>query len=159
MLSQDEINALLAQSIGGGDDSGLGALIGGGSPEPTPAPVSAPAPQPAQAAAAAPAVSLTYTPTPVSVQMPAKGDLGFIGDIPLKLSVYLGKTQMPIKEALKLSKGALVELNKMKGDYADIYVNNQLFARGEIVIVDEHFGICIKKIINIEEREQLLKRI
>ncbi|MBP7652710.1 flagellar motor switch protein FliN [Candidatus Dependentiae bacterium] len=162
MLTQDEINALLAQT--GGDDSSDSSFGGLGTGAPAPdissVSVSAPAPvmQPAAAPISQPQPTISYTPPSVSVQMPVKGDMGYFGDISLKMSVFLGKTKMPLKEALKLAKGSVVELEKIQGEYADIFINNKLFARGEIVLVDENFGIRIKKIIDIEEREQLLKR-
>ncbi len=163
MLTQDEINALLAQTSG--DDEGSFGGLGGGAPaeEPAVQPPAAAAPpvmQPAPAAiAAAPQSTIAYTPPQVSVQMPAKGDMGYFSDLSLKMSVFLGRTKMPLKDALKLTKGSVVELEKIQGEYADVYINNKLFARGEIVLVDENFGIRIKKIIDIEEREQLLKRL
>lgn len=158
MLSQDEINALLAQA--GGDESpDLGGLD---SISLDPAPIAAaPAPAPAafQAApAAAAAPTMTFTQTQPVIQMPAKGDLGLLADISMKVSVYLGKTKMPLKEALKLGKDSIVEIDKLKGELADVYLNNKLFARGEIVVVDENFGIRLKKIIEPAEREELLKR-
>ena len=159
MLSQDEINALLMQA-GGSDDSSSG-LSSALEPEPensaaTPsfasAPVSSPVMQPQPAA-------VSFTMPQTTIQMPAKGDIGMFSDIPLKLSVFLGKTKMPLKEAMKLSKDSVIELDKMKGEPADIYVNNKLFARGEIVVIDENFGVRITKVIEPAEREELLKHL
>lgn len=160
MLSQDEINALLMQAAGGDDSSSdISSVL---EPEP-PAAVSAPA-------AAAPSISspvmqpqpaaaVSFTIPQATIQMPAKGDIGMYSDIPLKLSVFLGKSKMPLKEAMKLAKDSVVELDKMKGDPADIYVNNKLFARGEIVVIDENFGVRITKVIEPAEREELLKHL
>ncbi|HPP87355.1 MAG TPA: flagellar motor switch protein FliN [bacterium] len=156
MLSQDEINALLMQA-GGGDLPDLGGGLDS-APAAAPAPIaSAPAASAPAAPAAAPA-SMSFTVPQTTYQMPAKGDLGLLADIPIKVSVFLGKTKMPLKDALKLGKGSIVEIDKLKGEPVDVYLNNQLFARGEIVVVDENFGIRLKKIIDLHEREELLKR-
>jgi flagellar motor switch protein FliN/FliY len=157
MLSQDEINALLAQEDS--DEGDLGDLGGLGDLESSLAPEPAPAQQPAPVATpAAVPVSQPVVQAPPQPSIP-KGDISNLNDVPLRISAFLGKTKMPLKEALKISKDSIVELNKMRGELIDIYVNNQLFAHGEVVVVDEKFGVKIKRIIELSERENLLKKL
>jgi len=82
--------------------------------------------------------------------------LDFILDIPLKVTVELGRTKMNIKEILQLSQGSVVELSKFAGEPLEILVNEKLIARGEVVVVNEKFGIRLTDIISPAERiEQL----
>jgi flagellar motor switch protein FliN/FliY len=62
-------------------------------------------------------------------------------DVLVQLSVEVGRKQMPIREFLKLAPGSIVELNRPAGDALDVHVNNRLIAHGEIVMVNEHYGI------------------
>lgn len=68
-------------------------------------------------------------------------------DIPLDVVVELGRTKKKISEVLELTSGSIVDLDKMAGEPADIYVNNKLVAKGEVVVVDEHFGVRITEIL------------
>lgn len=74
-------------------------------------------------------------------------DLESIYDIPVKVSAILGKTKIKVNKLLKLNKGAVIELDKKVGEAIDIYVNNNLVARGEVVIVDEKLGITMTEIV------------
>ncbi|MBU0988220.1 MAG: flagellar motor switch protein FliN [Proteobacteria bacterium] len=85
-----------------------------------------------------------------------KCDLDMILDIPLNVSVELGKVKMPVNELLQLGQGSIVELTKPVGELLDIYVNNKLIAKGEVVILDEKFGIRVADIINPIERVKSL---
>jgi flagellar motor switch protein FliN/FliY len=78
-------------------------------------------------------------------------------DVPLKVSVVLGRTKRPIKEVLNLTPGAIVELNSLVDDPVEILVNGTLVARGEVVVVNENFGVRIVSIISPEERLMQLK--
>jgi flagellar motor switch protein FliN/FliY len=73
-------------------------------------------------------------------------------DIPLQLTVELGRTKMPIKEILDLGPGSIVELDKLAGEPVDILVNNKLIAKGEVVVIDESFGVRITDIVSKMER-------
>jgi flagellar motor switch protein FliN/FliY len=84
-------------------------------------------------------------------------DMGFLLDIPLELSVQLGKTKMLIKDLLQLGQGAVVELDKLAGEPMEILVNNKLVARGEVVIVNEKLGVRLTDIISPSERIKQLK--
>jgi flagellar motor switch protein FliN/FliY len=83
-------------------------------------------------------------------------ELDFLLEIPLDISVELGRRSMRIKDLLQLSQGSVVELNKMAGEPADIYVNKKLMAKGEVVVVNEKFGIKLTEIISPAERVKSL---
>ena len=85
-----------------------------------------------------------------------KCDLDIILDIPLNVTVELGKVKMPVNELLQLGQGSIIELSKQVGEPLDIYVNNKLVAKGEVVILDEKFGIRVADIINPTERVKSL---
>jgi flagellar motor switch protein FliN/FliY len=75
-------------------------------------------------------------------------DLEAVYDIPVLLSVVLGRASMPVNQLLKLGRGAVVELDRKLGEPVDILVNNRLIARGEVVMVDEHrLGITMTEIV------------
>jgi len=84
-------------------------------------------------------------------------DLEFILDIPLTLNVELGRCRMLISDLLQLGQGSVVELTKLAGEPMDVYVNNRLIARGEVVVVNEKFGVRLTDIISPSERVNKLK--
>ncbi|MDC0148731.1 flagellar motor switch protein FliN [Rhodospirillales bacterium] len=77
-------------------------------------------------------------------------DLEAVYDIPVKVSAVLGKTTMPVSNLLKLGRGAVVELDRKVGEAIDIYINNRLVARGEIVVVEDRLGVTMTEIIKTE---------
>jgi flagellar motor switch protein FliN/FliY len=79
-------------------------------------------------------------------------DLDFILDIPLTLTVELGRCRMLINELLQLGQGSVVELQKIAGEPMDIFVNNRLIARGEVVVINEKFGVRLTDISSPAER-------
>lgn len=79
-------------------------------------------------------------------------DLEFILDIPLELSVELGRRKMLVNDLLQLGQGSIVELNKLAGEPLEIFINNKLVARGEVVVVNEKFGVRLTDIITPMER-------
>jgi flagellar motor switch protein FliN/FliY len=83
-------------------------------------------------------------------------DLDFILDIPLELSVELGKTKMLIHDLLQLGQGSVIELSKLAGEPLEIYINRKLVARGEVVVVNEKFGVRLTDIISPLERVRSL---
>lgn len=83
---------------------------------------------------------------------PSGGNIGLLLDVPLKLTVELGRTTKLVKEILALAPGSVVELDKLAGEAVDILVNEKLIAKGEVVVIDENFGVRITEIINPEER-------
>jgi flagellar motor switch protein FliN/FliY len=86
-----------------------------------------------------------------------KNDIDFLLDIPLEITVELGRTKMLIKDLLQLGQGSVVELEKMAGEPMEILVNNKLVARGEVVVVNEKFGVRLTDIISPTERIRQLK--
>lgn len=84
-------------------------------------------------------------------------NLDFILDIPLKVSVELGRTQVIIKDLLQLGQGSVLELDKLAGEPLEVLVNGKLVARGEVVVVNEKFGIRLTDIISPLERIETLK--
>jgi len=82
--------------------------------------------------------------------------LDFILDIPLEISVEIGRSKMIINDLLKLSQGSIIELNKMAGEPAEIYVNQRLMARGEVVVVNDRFAVRLTEIISPQERVRQL---
>ena len=91
---------------------------------------------------------------PVSVN---DANIGLILDVPLQVTVELGRTKKSIKEILELSNGSIVELDKLAGEPVDIHVNGKLLAKGEVVVIDENFGVRITDIVSPLERAQKLQ--
>lgn len=78
-------------------------------------------------------------------------DLEAVYDIPVQVSAVLGKATMQVSQLLKLGRGAVVELDRKVGEAIDIYVNNRLVARGEVVVVEDRLGITMTEIIKTEK--------
>lgn len=76
----------------------------------------------------------------------------FILDIPLQLTVELGRTNLLVKDVLQLNQGAVVELSKLAGEPLDVFVNSKLVARGEAVVVNDKFGVRLVDIVSPNER-------
>lgn len=85
-------------------------------------------------------------------------DLNLILDIPVKMTVELGRTKMTIKELLRLSQGSVVSLEGLAGEPLDILINGYLIAQGEVVVVSDKFGVRITDIITPSERMYRLSR-
>lgn len=77
--------------------------------------------------------------------------LDAVSDIPVQISVVLGKTSMQVQQLLKLGRGAVVELDRKVGEPVDIFVNNRLVARGEVVVVEDKIGVTMTEIIKAEK--------
>lgn len=84
-------------------------------------------------------------------------NLEFILDVPLEITVELGRTRMAINELLKLGQGSVIELEKSAGDTLEVLANQRLIARGEVVAINEKYGIRLTEIISPMERIQKLK--
>lgn len=89
--------------------------------------------------------------------IPDDSNLNLLLDIPLRVTVELGRTQKVIKDILDLSQGSIIELDKLAGEPVDILVNNKLIAKGEVVVIDENFGVRVTDIINQWDRIQKLQ--
>ncbi|GIP21435.1 flagellar motor switch phosphatase FliY [Paenibacillus sp. J22TS3] len=97
-----------------------------------------------------------------NLQAPSMGhvdenNLNLLMDIPLKVTVELGRTQKQIKDILELSQGSIIELDKLAGEPVDILVNNKLIAKGEVVVIDENFGVRVTDIVSQWDRIQKLQ--
>jgi flagellar motor switch protein FliN/FliY len=91
-----------------------------------------------------------------SATPPGGGNLSVVLDIPVKLALELGRTRLTVRELLQLGEGSVVKLDRPPGEPLDIYVNDCLVARGEVVVVNDRFGMRITDIVSPEER---LKRL
>ncbi len=87
---------------------------------------------------------------------PEHYDIDLILDIPLEVTVELGQVKMPVNELLQLGQGSIIELDKPVGELLEIYVNEKLVAKGEVVIMDQKLGIRVVDIINPVERVKSL---
>ncbi len=85
-------------------------------------------------------------------------DMNLVMDIPVSLSVELGRTKVPIKRLLQLSQGSVIELEAMAGDPMEVYVNGCLIALGEVVVTNEKFGIRLTDIVTPAERMQRVRK-
>ena len=90
--------------------------------------------------------------------LPAGNDINMILDIPVQLTVELGRTRIPIKHILQLAQGSVVELEAMAGEPMDVLVNGYLIAQGEVVVVNDKFGIRLTDIVTPSERMRRLSR-
>jgi flagellar motor switch protein FliN len=88
----------------------------------------------------------------------AGNDINMILDIPVQLTVELGRTRIPIKHILQLAQGSVVELETMAGEPMDVLVNGYLIAQGEVVVVNDKFGIRLTDIVTPSERMRRLSR-
>lgn len=82
-----------------------------------------------------------------SDQPPGLPDLRRLGDVPIDLTVEIGRTRMTVSETLDLHRGSVVTLNRMAGEPVDLLVNGTAIARGEVVVIDEQFGVRITEIV------------
>jgi flagellar motor switch protein FliN/FliY len=104
----------------------------------------------------APASFANFTPTTSNAN--AGNDLNMILDIPVQLTVELGRTRIPIKHILQLAQGSVVELETLAGEPMDVLVNGYLIAQGEVVVVNDKFGIRLTDIVTPSERMRRLSR-
>ena len=136
------------------------------------APVQEPTPQPQQPVQQQPVQQAPpVAPPPVQQQQPVNvqqpqfanfeapqlneeetHNLNLLMDIPLEVTVELGRTQRSVKEILEMSSGSIIELDKLAGEPVDILVNNRYIAKGEVVVIDENFGVRITDILSQADR-------
>jgi flagellar motor switch protein FliN/FliY len=125
---------------------------------------SAPAPEPAPPPPAPPASSTAagervFPPLQGSAGFDiARGDIDRVLDVPVQLTAELGRTRITIKSLLQLSQGSVVELDGLAGQPMDVFINGYLIAQGEVVVVNDKFGIRLTDIITPSERMQKLNR-
>ncbi|MCP1093057.1 flagellar motor switch phosphatase FliY [Bacillaceae bacterium OS4b] len=94
---------------------------------------------------------------PYQLQEPETKNLSMLMDIPLQVTVELGRTKRSVKDILELSSGSIIELDKLAGEPVDILVNSRLIAKGEVVVIDENFGVRVTDIMSQSERLNKVK--
>jgi flagellar motor switch protein FliN/FliY len=112
-------------------------------------------------ALAAQITALGTEPVPAGVEPgraePVPGKIDLILDIALPIAVELGRARMQIQDILKLAPGSVIELDKSAGDPVDLYINDRPIARGEVVVIDENFGVRLTSIVTASERIKMLR--
>ena len=173
-VARDMVDALMNQQPD--VDNEEEAVVAAAAPPPPPAVAPAPAAPSAPAAAAAPAnygygappmqphvasnvpvQSAQFTPLSSAPVQVNDANIGLILDVPLQVNVELGRTKKSIKDILDLTKGSIVELDKLAGEPVDIMVNGKYLAKGEVVVIDENFGVRITEIVSPLERAARLQ--
>lgn len=92
-----------------------------------------------------------FEPTPAGVTHAPSGDgLEAVHDVPVKVQAVLGRARMPVGELLQLASGTVVELDRRVGEPVDIFVNDRLIARGEVVLIDSALGVTLTEIVRQE---------
>ena len=122
-----------------------------------PADPGTPDPEPRSAATRPAAVVDAMAGTAAALQAPL-GDISMILDIPVQLTVELGRVKISIKHILQLAQGSVVELDALAGEPMDVLVNGYLIAQGEVVVVNEKFGVRLTDIVTPSERMRRLSR-
>ena len=109
-----------------------------------------------QAIDAAPVAEAEFQHLSQPADQPQPKNIELLIDVNLPISIELGRTKMSIAEILSLGPGSVVELNKLAGEPVDVLVNNKIVAKGEVVVIDEYFGVRITQLMTPIERLKLL---
>ncbi len=99
-----------------------------------------------------PVKPVAFEPLQVGVESESMGNIALLLDVPMRVTVELGRTKMTIKDILGLGEGSIIELEKLAGEPVDILVNDKLIAQGEVVVIDENFAVRVTKIVTPMER-------
>ena len=163
-LSQEMIDALLKKAAEGApeasemptEDQDTSPDAGGAAaPAPGGGAGAAAAPAPAMAAApdsvAASARPVVFSPLPASQPTPSGASINLLLDVPLQVTVELGRTHLSVRDVLALGPGSVVELDRLAGEPVDLLVNSLLIARGEVVVIDESFGVRVTEIVRRQD--------
>ena len=113
---------------------------------------------PGGAKSVAPAAFTNFSDAQPALSTASGNDINMILDIPVQLTVELGRTRIPIKHILQLAQGSVVELDALAGEPMDVLVNGYLIAQGEVVVVNDKFGIRLTDIVTPSERMRRLSR-
>lgn len=158
ILSQSELDALLAAAEGENISESLGAEPEGWGEDAA----QDDAPGVAEAASTRSVMDLPSFDLPGSGGGQAAGGAGHspasmnrVRDIPLDVSVELGRTRLLIRDILDLGAGSIIELDKLAGEPVDLFANGLLVARGEVIVIDDNFGVRVTEIITAAERRQI----
>lgn len=100
---------------------------------------------------------LAPSPAPASAPSSGEVNLDLILDVPVTLTLEVGRTRIPIRNLLQLNQGSVVELERMAGEPLDVYVNGTLVAQGEVVVVNERFGVRLTDVVSPSERIKRLR--
>ena len=92
------------------------------------------------------------TTSPLHVVSPEERELGFVLDLPLRVSVELGRTRILVQDLLKLHKGSVLELSKLAGEPLEVLVNDRIVAKGEVIVVNEKFGVRLTDVVSHTQR-------
>ena len=114
-------------------------------------------PQPSYQQPQVPVQAVQFSPLVPGAMAGVDGNIGLILDVPLQVTVELGRTKKLIREILELSPGSVLELDKLAGEPVDVLVNGKLLAKGEVVVIDENFGVRITDIVSPIERASSLQ--
>lgn len=114
-------------------------------------------PQPSYQQPQVPVQAVQFSPLVPGQMAAVDGNIGLILDVPLQVTVELGRTKKLIREILELSPGSVLELDKLAGEPVDVLVNGKLLAKGEVVVIDENFGVRITDIVSPIERASSLQ--
>ncbi|MEQ9093243.1 MAG: flagellar motor switch protein FliN, partial [Miltoncostaeaceae bacterium] len=112
----------------------------------TPPPVASTPPRAAPAAPAPEVHPVSFPSLDEAVTSGPAGDIGLLLDVPLQVTVELGRTRMRIRDVLELAAGSIVELDRIAGEPVDVLVNGKQIARGEVVVINEEFGVRITEV-------------
>ncbi len=96
----------------------------------------------------APIPNVETSPAPATGNVKPQANLDMLMEVPLKISVELGRTRMSLRQTLELVQGSVIELDRLAGDPVDVFVNDRLLAKGEVVVVDDKFAVRITEIID-----------
>jgi flagellar motor switch protein FliN/FliY len=141
------------------DDWGSALAEQAQSTAPAVAPAPPPPPAPPPAAPSTAAGERVFQPLQGNTAFEiARGDIDRVLDVPVQLTTELGRTRITIKSLLQLSQGSVVELDGLAGQPMDVFINGYLIAQGEVVVVNDKFGIRLTDIITPSERMQKLNR-
>jgi flagellar motor switch protein FliN/FliY len=111
-----------------------------------PAPAAAPMPLARRVEEGQPVAFAPMQPTPVRTAAPGQANLDLVHDVPLEISAVLGQTELSLREVVSMTTGSVFELDKLSTEPIDLYVNNILIARGEVVVVDDKFAVKISEL-------------
>jgi flagellar motor switch protein FliN/FliY len=101
--------------------------------------------------------SFAHAASPPPVLQDSPTGLGRVRDIPLEVTVELGRTRLLIRDIMDLSAGSIIELDKIAGEPVDLFANGMLIARGEVIVIDDNFGVRVTEIITAQDRSATQK--
>lgn len=156
MLSQADLDALIAAAGGGMEDAEPETFGGGFEAEPAAADKMPAQPGPVDPPGRAGLVDLpSFAPAPPAAPLSfdTGSGMGRVRDIPLEVTVELGRTRLLIRDIMDLSAGSIIELDKIAGEPVDLFANGLLVARGEVIVIDDNFGVRVTEIITARDRE------